>query len=672
MNSAGLLALYVAACFGAGHLLTRVIRFRADAGATAPAALVQVAAAFLLGVGLLAAGWTVAAVFGALSWPLVLSAIVMFALVGGLTGTALLADAALDIQSAFATLRREPWTVQTAAALTVVLAAINGIPCLVPPAPWTDPASFYLAIAQTIAASGRLAPLPGYYENFSVVGMMGELHYAAILTLGRDTTAKALVFPVALASAVALFGIAERAGLGLRGQVFLAAALFTSSAFTLLIGDGKVDLFGTCLGLCAVLLVLYRPIGAPVLGQGGAYLALTGLAAGFAVIGKLTFLAALAPPLALLIVWQELAADGPTSGSHAPASARMTQAIKALMVVGAFALIAALPHMLKNAVLFQAPLAPLYDPLDRIARYQGGGAILRDAGTLWRVLALYPLYLSYGRIPLQYGTMSPLLFAFAPLAAASCVALCGAKYSRLLQVTVCALLGVALYTAIQPAGFMPRYFLVPAVLLLVPAAWAGERWWSPSRTAGTRAAVATAVIVILLFGIISVVRLYTQWWAFPPIWPYLSGRIDACEYAGEACAAAESVNAAAARGDRVYNFAYASSYWLRPDLLSCGMRRAEIVHDDTFNIDLAGNEPKWRFLAEQGFRFVFVDACSGGYPWRPSDFPHPDSAPEWLGVTTLHSGGCFRALRLTPREGAPRATRSCIARPGGGWDLSRP
>src|SRR5262245_32642702 len=50
-----------------------------------------------------------------------------------------------------------------------------------------DAPAFYMAIAKMVGGTGRLVPLPGY-DPFSSVGLIAELHMAALYAMGQTGT----------------------------------------------------------------------------------------------------------------------------------------------------------------------------------------------------------------------------------------------------------------------------------------------------------------------------------------------------------------------------------------------------------------------------------------------------------------------------------------------------
>ena len=356
-----------------------VVRLASGAASFSPAA--RLASAYLLGQGLLAAVWLLLALAAALS-PTAIGVSVVLALLAGAPSALRLARGLPgQIEGAATALRHEsgPWRAVPLAAL--LLAAAGGT--TLGRSVLGDASAFYLAVGKAVAASHRLVPLPGY-EIFTQVGLLGEMHYAALIAVGAPDAAPLVAWPVLLAIAILVGSLSGRVGCGPRGRWLAVSCLLTSSAALAVLGDGKVDLWGAALGLAAALWAIT---------PGGAFSA--GLFFGFSVVAKLSNLLGLAPALGLLLL-------GRTWRSRS---------VRPLAAAAAGTVLALAPHVLKNAVLFSQPFAPF-------GVASGGWAEQTWFGpaTTRRLLLTYPLALTFGDYWAQLGHLSPLVLAYLPLA----------------------------------------------------------------------------------------------------------------------------------------------------------------------------------------------------------------------------------------------------------------
>jgi len=121
--------------------------------------------------------------------------------------------------------------------------------------PQDDAEAFYMVLPKIMASSERLRPQPNYY-NFSQIGLMGEMHFAALMSIGNAAAAQFLLWTTSLSIAGLLISLGAMLKLSNRGQIITLIILFTTSTFTLYISGGKVDLFGAAFGLATYLWVL--------------------------------------------------------------------------------------------------------------------------------------------------------------------------------------------------------------------------------------------------------------------------------------------------------------------------------------------------------------------------------------------------------------------------------
>src|SRR5262245_19687175 len=107
---------------------------------------------------------------------------------------------------------REASLVWKAVALTVIGFFIYGFSSL---GGWliADGPAFYMAIAKMVGGTGRLAPLPGY-DPFSSVGLIAELHMAALYAMGQTGTDPRILPWLSFPPTMGLFyGLARICGL---------------------------------------------------------------------------------------------------------------------------------------------------------------------------------------------------------------------------------------------------------------------------------------------------------------------------------------------------------------------------------------------------------------------------------------------------------------------------
>lgn len=178
-------------------------------------------------------------------------------------------------------------------------AALTFAPLSVLP-PGTDAMAFYMAQPKLIASTHSMTPLPGYVY-FANIGLASEMHYAVFFALGGDhigaMAGKFFIWMNGAATLAIVWGIAERSRLDLLARWTAVAVVICSSAFTLILWDGKTDLLPNGIALVAVYWLLKSPL------HRREYV-LAGLASGLACVSKLSFLPSLGPGIVILFLRQ--------------------------------------------------------------------------------------------------------------------------------------------------------------------------------------------------------------------------------------------------------------------------------------------------------------------------------------------------------------------------------
>ena len=608
------LGFYSIACLCFGALALRLLTASDPIRCTAGAAL---ASAFLLGQGLLANIWVLLGLSG---WfkPLVVLTVLGLGTAGGAVLVwPYLAPFSHQLRAAGAELRRESlgWRLVALMAVAIYMAGFTslGRPLM------GDAAAFYMALPKVMADSYRLAPLPGY-EAFTQIGLQGEMHYAALMTLGSADAAKLFAWPTILAGAVILAAAGSITGLKRRGQWIVFVGVFTSSSVLYLCGDGKVDLFATALGLAAYFWAVQMNRS-----KGASSVRFAGLFVGFAVVAKFSYLPVLLPGIVCLSLWSFLVDQ--TDKSEVKANRLRAAAL--FLRLGFWISLAVIPHLIKNYILFDNPLAPF-------SASGAGWAGQRwfSADTTRHILLTYPMSLTIGQYWGQYGNLSPLVLAFAPIT----LLLSRPKPflgSPLVALTLAAGSGLVCWVILHPSLISPRYILSTLLILILPAARAAEhvslpetgmRWLSGS--------VLGSILVTQVF-----VAFYFSDQVFFPKQTkrYLMGRLSECERDGTYCRGLNELGDRAEPGARVLLAAY-YGYWMRPDLLQCTSTEEELKELREKKAELF-----WLSLCQRGFEYVVIDKTTHGSLMKNLE---KENIPSWVKISPQWGEGNLLIFHL--------------------------
>lgn len=568
-----LLVIYSLACLGVGTWLFRLGGLRGVLSASPLTG--RLVLRFLLGAGVLGNVWLGLSMLpgGWLRWWGVASLVLLGLLgCGGARG---------DLRSAWRgwrgevdrLIRRESWAWRVLAGGVVVLGVLYFLSSVLPPK--SDAAAFYSSLPKLMAYSGELVTVPGW-RFYMTIGLHGELHAAALMCLGGEQAATMFVFVMAAATAGALAATGRLCGLGARGVWAVLAMLVSSSAVTNVIPGGKVDLFGTALGMGAI----YASMLADRTRSAGL---LAGLLTGFAVVAKLSLLGVVVPIVGLLVVWRVLA-------GRAERRANGLAATLGLCLLGGVAGVAV--HLVKNVLLFGNPLVPFVGTGEEQWLPE---ALLNDPAMLARLGWQWPVAVVFGKYPGMFGTMTAAALALWPT-----VLLLGrpGRWSRsgLVQISLVGAVGMALWWGMQLGNFSLRYFLPALLVMLLAPARGAEAVWNSTRRAGW---LKIAVAVVL--GLALAERINRSRANPGEAVGYIVGALDEADVGDYYARLAEAVNSRARPGERVYVATY-YNYFLDAPLL---MTASNTADRKTLKA-LPTQAQRWRWIYQQGFRWVMV------------------------------------------------------------------
>jgi len=607
---------YSVACVGAGGLILQVLK-TISKNTSRSSAGTDIATAFVLGQGVLASAWLLLAVN---SW-FIAQLIAAIAFTVALSGNFLMRHTWLRFRRQIAEkwweLRSESWAWQLLAASVILLILLWGTSLGRTMA--GDAGAFYMALSKLVAHSRALLMLPGY-ESFSAVGLQGEMHHAALIALHSPDAAQLFAWPTSIAAAVMLLAIGKQVGMGHRGQWITLLIVYSSSAIIYMSGSGKVDIYALALGIATYYWVLQIHKGTNRLA-----IWLTGLFFGFAVVAKMSYIPPLGISVLVLFIWSYLR-DG---NAEIPSAESIKSFFVAGLQIAGATLIAVIPHLIKNGVLFDNPFAPFGTDS------QGWtNQIWYSPATTKRILLSYPLSLIYGNYWGQEGSLSALILAFAPLA------LFLERPSRwrnstLLAITMSALIGVLTWVILRPSVFAPRYILATLMLFALLPARAVENLFQREERPGwlSMSVLAGAILIA-----ISVPLTFNEIVFFPEkTYQYLAGEMGNCGRDYQYCGQLTMLNRNADFGDRIMLGTY-QRYWLRSDLLQC----LSTVEDEG-EIFSTPIEDRWTKLYQHGFRYLLADNITHAHFKDGLDF---ENIPHWLEVVEMSYDGQISLFRL--------------------------
>jgi hypothetical protein len=633
---------YAFLCLGWGFLMIQVCgRFRIDLFTDktfSDDSSILVVSGFLTGAAAISALLTVLGLIGQLR-PLPLILVLLPGSVGLMLGRKILQDCMDASFDGLKAIREMPLWLLLITGFTALLTLGTGIGAWVLP-PKGDAAAFYMVYPKIIAATGLLEPMHGPYYFFSVIGLPVELHYAALMVLADEHAAKFFMFPIAMSVGVMLAGIVRLCGGGIAAVAFSWAMLFSSYTFHHYVYDGKVDLAAAAFGLAAVYWLLRGTESrVSVLAFGVA-----GWFAGLATTAKFSYLLVLGVSLLVLLAWRLMVSRSEET-KLGESSVNLARA-SGLMAITA--VVAWFPQLLKNGMLFDAPLAPFWGG-------QGDGSMLSQVwfspGETIKILLTYPFALVFGRYPMQGGGLSFLFLAFVPFL----IWLSRPKSwrkSMTVAVTVAAFAGVMAWMVLRPSVIAPRYILATLLLFVPILAIAAEDVLTTMNVPrmlqmGTTAAVMLAIAA--------------SFWHLLPIveatFTAQNARDNACRLAGVECRSFQQLKEVARPGDRILISSY-YPYWLAPSHIQC----RDSLQEQREIPDQAQLLP---WLQSHGFAYVAIDTHIFG---RLADDMAQLAISHSVEVQELPNEWALKLYRI--KSETPGHVR-CVESTPGRWYLQR-
>ena len=463
---------------------------------------------------------------------------------------------------------------------------------------------FYMVLPKLMAASGRLLPVIGYEYTHSISGLFGEMHHSVLLALGDEQAALLFVWVTTLAMLALLVSLCGSLGIGNIGKVVAMVMMLSSTSVSFYMIDGKVDIFAAALGIAA----LYWAVEVKRNLVHWSALYLVGIFTGFAVVAKATYAIAVALPISIMLLWEVRKSRYP------------------IHVWIGFIVIVILPFLtlvVKNSVLFQEPFAPFIFLDGQIGDKYNSQGYWNSLDIARNILFTYPLALVYGDYVFQYGNLSGLYLAFAPLIMLIPIS-SWRKHNLLIRFSIVILITVLVGAVLQARYFAPR-FMLPALLSLIPViAFAAEKAFYSS---GKYSWFRNVIVVCLCIGLIGYSTIEQD---MKRLFRYKVQGVGICDLEGfplPECHDMLAMNALAGVGDRI-NVSSGYTYWLREDLIQCMATKDE-------QRLLSGGPDNVLKLYNLGFYYVE----KVGDPWDLSN------VPENLNISAKYSRN---AIGLSP------------------------
>lgn len=503
-----------------------------------------------------------------------------------------------------------------------------------------DAVSDYFSQAKLMAAIQETSSF--FPENYMIVSSLHpDILFTILIQTFGDQSARMLSWVNGLAILFIGYAIAEKNGLSMNARLYFMVLLITTTAFTDLLGDGKVELICTT----PILVAIYWMSTSIKMPSKNVFL-LIGFLAGFSIISRLynIFIVSVFVAIFYLIALKSTLC----SKKGKVLIGGIIWALPSLLLIAVF-------HLWQNWVWLGSPLAPL-DFADKLESSNWEWKF--DPALLNTLRLLYPFTVSFLNSPQSLGSITPLFIGFLPFWAIKDVRLKCNISNSLWQILITAIITLAIWVCFFYTVVEIRYVMFIWVLLFLPL---GELINHTLEYQSGLSFISRFLIGLLLtFITIRIIIISVS--TYSPIRTdgeaYCSG-VTLCDFF-------EPLYELANPGDRVFAL-NAYRYYFRNDLFYCSTRANEYPEIKI----LANKNPSefWVELYRNGYRFIAFEENFSVNHSRFGLIPDTKFAPSWLKVSVVSSSGKNILYQLEANNPPIQSEISCQKNSLGIWQI---
>lgn len=502
-----------------------------------------------------------------------------------------------------------------------------------------------------------------YFSNVKITAMTNHIYffqndsfiassfhtgilYVAVSQVFGDQASRMYSWINGLIIIIFTLALGEQVGLSKQARQILLALLLTTSAFTDLLGDGKIDLATSAPAIAAVYWMVANGAKA-----GKKSFFLVGFLAGLAIISR-PFNAILLGIFFTFFYLQQIyfqRKNGDTDFKFL--FTRFFWLTSALMSLAAF-------HLMVNWMILGDPLAA-FTNASKLST--SGWQWSFDPNEIWIFRAFYPFVVTFLNSPQSLGTISPLFLAFLPSIFIKEIRKNLSISTSLTKLTIVAIITLMLWITFFFTIVEIRYVFFLWIILFMPLAVIAEKVLSINdNTSKTMELMLIAVLLFMNFRIA-----YISLDTYSPIDkqgnPHCYDHLF-CDYL-------KSINDGAAPGERVLTLD-AYRYYLRSDLFACSTKVDEYsaIHDAL----LKSPDIFWKEVYRQGYKYV---AYEKNYSVRHlyMDFiPSPENTPQWISLEPIYGkpGDPVVAYKINANNPPIAMEQECRQNKDNVWEIS--
>lgn len=509
----------------------------------------------------------------------------------------------------------------------------------------------YFSQAKLMALSREAVSF--YPENYMIVSSLHpDILFTIIIQLFGDQSARMISWANGIAILITTYLIAEENNVPLTARFYILIILLSSTFFTDLLGDGKVELICTT----PILIGIYwmqRGMKSP---SKGVFL-LIGILFGFAIISRLynIFLVSFYAVAFYGIGLTNVILREKRAGSDFRWELVLSYAKPILWIFPSLILIGTY-HLWQNWLWLGSPFAPI-NFNQKLSVNNWGWQF--DPGLLNTFRAMYPLVVTILNSPQSLGNISPLFIGFLPFLLHKKLRQQMILSQELAHILTASLLTLVLWILIFYTVVEIRYVMFIWVIIFIPLGTLMDVLLN--QMTGVMP-VASRLVIGLLLGFIALRTFLIAIDTYSPI--DRNGQAYCSDFS--LCTFFAPVNKYALPGDRVFSL-NAFRYYMREDLFVCSSRSNE--YENFIKLAQENSPEFWVELYRAGYTFVTYEEIFSVNRSHFGTIPPPDSAPPWLRVKVISSDQKNRLYQIISINPPFTPDISCQKNSSGEWQL---
>lgn len=505
-----------------------------------------------------------------------------------------------------------------------------------------DSVAIYFSDAKIIALANRFQFFQG--NSFLLSSLQTGIQFSAIIQLFGDQTARMFSWISGCIMLIFGFGIAEKIGISSRAKgIFLTLAL-TSTSFTDLLGDGKVDLTSSAIALASIYWLLHDPQKK--------HLLLAGFFAGSAMVSRpynVFLLSVFIGAIYLKKIYDDRIKNK---------GFKLLPITNSMFWIVLGSIVPLFTHFAANWLVYGTPLGMLVDA-QNITTGNWQWAI--DPKYIWLIKTLYPFVVTFLNTPQSIGNISPIFIAFLPYLLFNEIRKNIIPSKLFVELFTAALATLVLWIVLFFTTMEIRYIFFIWMLLFI---FLSEVIVTVLDHVDNRYEIIFSVLLVILLSFSILRTTYLAVVSYSPVDalgnPQCKDFIF-CDYL-------KPINDNANPGDRVLSL-LAYRYYLRTDLFACSTDMDE--YHALRNASLRSSEAFWEEVYLQGYTYIAYEKNYSVRHLFMTFIPSPSNAPAWMKLEPIYgkAGDSVVAYRIDVIQAPALSTKMCIKNKGGIWEV---